>query len=68
MWLALPLTSFSSVKEMGINFIVFTCTYDDHEVEVEVGLKNIVDETTGKTIYAFQLLMAGGSAPKIQAE
>ena len=40
----------SSVKQMGINYIVFTC--NDHEVEVEEGLKNIVEKTTRKTVDA----------------
>lgn len=50
----------SSVKEMGINYIVFTC--NDHEVDVELGLKNVVEKTTRKTVDAFQMLMAGGRA------
>lgn len=50
----------SSVKEMGINYIVFTC--NGHEVDVELGLQNVVEKTTRKTVDAFQMLMAGGRA------
>ena len=43
----------SSVKQMCINYIVFTCkACNDHEVEVEEGLKNIVEKTTRKTVDA----------------
>lgn len=44
--------------QMDINCIVFTC--NDHEVKVDEGLKNIVENTQRKTVDAFQLLMGGG--------
>lgn len=56
----------SSIKDMGINYIVFSCI-NDHEVDVAVGLKSMVEKTTRKTVDAFQMLMAGGRAyPKFK--
>lgn len=49
---------FLFVKEMGINYIVFIC--NDYDVDVEVGLENVVEKIIRKIVDVFQLLMVGG--------
>lgn len=42
---------------MGINYIFFIC--NDNDVDVEVGLKNVVEKIIRKIVDVFQLLMVG---------